>query len=484
MRTGGKSRLIYRRYSNFSIESIPAQFTGDVDFGKRCSCTIARNADLLWRTYLQVTLPALTGGIIHSGVRWVDKVGHALIQSYWIDIGGQRVDTQYGEWLEIWNSLTMPATKLHGYNKMIGHVTQLHTDATLSSYTLYIPLLFWFCQNIGLALPLVSLQNHNVTISVQLAPLSALIIQANPADVFTGSIVNACLYVDQIYCDIDERRRFATARQQMLITQLQIGSSQTLTIPTNNLPINLNHPCKCLIFVAQKAECVAANVNQQFNFTDTLQIRDTTALFDESIDNLDAGAIQIVNNVATVAHGPLVSCCLLLNSHQRFDTRTGSYFNYVQPFQHWSNVPSSPGIYAYSFAINPEAAQPSGSTNFSKIDQTVLQCTFSPSLFINAAGSTNQTAQFRLYALNLNILKVSDGRAGVALITLEYTSARAEKHHATQVCGKFVKAHTPVASKQKLARHLLDGNTLIALHTKSLLGNRWMIKKILERGKN
>ncbi len=393
---------------------MPQVFSGTVDFGKRCTCTVARTADLIHRAYLQVTLPALAGLATNSAVRWVDKVGHALIQSYWIDIGGQRIDTQYGEWLEIWNQLTIKAEKVSGYNKMIGHVTALHTDATLAPYTLYIPLTFWFCQNIGLSLPLVSLQSHIVSIGVQFAPLSSLIIQANPLDIFNGSLVNASLALDMLYCDVDERRRFAGAQQQMLITQLQTSGSQTLKTTASNMPLSLNHPCKFLVFVAQKSECVAPNINQTFNYTDTLQIRTTTTTFDDTVDNLDAGEIQSLGTVKAIAVGPLSSCCLTLNSYPRFTTRAGTYFNLVQPYQHFTSIPTSPGIYAYSFAVNPESAQPSGSTNFSKIDQAVLQCTFSPTLFLSTISATTvQSAQFRLYAVNVNILKFHQGYGGV-----------------------------------------------------------------------
>ena len=172
-------KLVYRRYTNFAIESIPQTFSGNVDFGKRVTCTIARNGDLINRIYLEVTLPqvattASSSATSVSRVRWVDRVGHALIDSYELLIGGQSIDKQYGEWLEIWTQLSLAPGKLGAYNRMIGHTTALHSDATVNEYTMFIPLQFWFCRNAGLSLPLIALQYHDIKINVQFNPLSAL----------------------------------------------------------------------------------------------------------------------------------------------------------------------------------------------------------------------------------------------------------------------------------------------------------------------
>lgn len=146
-------KMVYRRYTNFGMESISQQFSGSPDFGRRVTCTIARTGDLLNRVYVQATLPKLNSSLGSPGrVRWVDKVGHALIDSYELRIGGQSIDKQYGEWLEIWNQLTLPEAKVMGYNRMIGHVNSLHYDATADDYTVYVPLQFWFCRNPGLSL--------------------------------------------------------------------------------------------------------------------------------------------------------------------------------------------------------------------------------------------------------------------------------------------------------------------------------------------
>jgi Major capsid protein N-terminus len=181
-------KVSYRRHTNFAMESIEQTFSGQADFGRRVTCTISRNGDLCYRTYLQVTLPeinqsmAATGSAVYA--RWLDFIGEQLIAQVEVEIGGQRIDRQYGDWMHIWNQLTLSSEQLRGYFKMIGNTTQLTyiTDPTFAAVsgpcaaaggpaqvcaprnalpetTLYIPLLFWFNRNPGLALPLIALKS-------------------------------------------------------------------------------------------------------------------------------------------------------------------------------------------------------------------------------------------------------------------------------------------------------------------------------------
>ena len=231
-------KVVYKRYTNFAMESVPQPLTGNVDFGQRFSAVISRNVgDLAHKSLLQLTIPVLTSAQTALGtVRWVDKLGHAIIDWYELVIGGTTIDHQYGEWLEIYSQLTLPPSKLPAYNRMIGHTTTLLSSATTSSAILYIPLQFFFCQTPGLALPLVSLQYHDVRINFQLKPLEELIIQTNPIDVFQGSIVDATLYVDYIYLDVQERQQFAARRHEYLITQVQYNGAEPVIQTTTTNP--------------------------------------------------------------------------------------------------------------------------------------------------------------------------------------------------------------------------------------------------------
>ena len=193
-------KVSYRRHTNFAMESIEQTFSGQADFGRRVTCTMSRNGDLAYRTYLQVVLPEINqrmnqsngstnggqaGGANGTGVyaRWLDYIGEQLISQVEVEIGGQRIDRQYGDWMHIWNQLTMSSEQQRGYFKMIGNTTQLTfiTDPSFSDVdgpcdsnaprqvcaprnalpetTLYVPLQFWFCTNPGLALPLIALKS-------------------------------------------------------------------------------------------------------------------------------------------------------------------------------------------------------------------------------------------------------------------------------------------------------------------------------------
>ena len=135
-------KVTYRRHTNFAMESIEQTFNGQADFGRRVTCTISRNGDLAYRTYLQVTLPEINQamssnlnqptnpGSTNQGdrgvfARWLDCPGEQLISQVEVEIGGQRIDRQYGDWMHIWNQLTLSAEQERGYHKMIGNTTQI-----------------------------------------------------------------------------------------------------------------------------------------------------------------------------------------------------------------------------------------------------------------------------------------------------------------------------------------------------------------------
>ena len=140
-------KVVYRRHTNFSMESIEQTFNGSADFGKRVTCTISRNGDLLSRVYLQVTIPKVDATATGAKFRWLNYLGHNLIKYAEVEIGGQRIDKHYGDWMHIWNELTQTEGKKVGYQNMIGNVptlTQVVTEGLVPEIDLYIPLEFWF----------------------------------------------------------------------------------------------------------------------------------------------------------------------------------------------------------------------------------------------------------------------------------------------------------------------------------------------------
>jgi hypothetical protein len=351
-------KTVYRRHTNFSMQCIQQHFDGAVDFGQKATCTVSRNGDLVHKTFLSVELPALDD----PNSSWVRNVGHFMIKEVRIEIGGQLIDKHYGDWLNIWNELTQTAEKAAGYDRMIG----AHLGS--AGATLYIPLQFWFCRNKGLALPLIALQYHEVKITVEFR---------NAGECYVGTattphIKNASLYLDYIFLDTDERRKFAQSAHEYLIEQLQYSSEESSNVAHINSHLTFNHPCKELIWV--------------FHTEDREKAKEW---YDYSLDGN--------------GQQPLDEATLLLNGHERFQKMKAEYFNLVQPYHHHTAVPSA-GIYVYSFALHPEEHQPSGTLNMSRIDSATLV------LSTRIQGSY----KLRVYATNYNVLRIVSGMGGLS----------------------------------------------------------------------
>jgi hypothetical protein len=317
-------KVTYRRHTNFAMESIEQTFNGQADFGRRVTCTISRNGDLAYRTYLQVTLPEINQQMANTNqsdvyARWLDFPGEQLISQVEVEIGGQRIDRQYGDWMHIWNQLTLSAEQERGYHQMIGNTTALTyiTDPSfndvdgpcestaprqvcaprnaLPETTLYIPFQFWYCRNPGLALPLIALQYHEVKINLDIRPTDECLWAVSSLDCGAGtnnlkvstayaqSLVAASLYVDYVFLDTDERRRMAQNPHEYLIEQLQFTGDESVGSSSNKIKLNFNHPCKELIWVVQPDEnvdyCASLECSenlykllgaQPFNYTDAV----------------------------------------------------------------------------------------------------------------------------------------------------------------------------------------------------------------------
>ncbi len=465
-------KQLYRRHSNFAMESIEQTFNGVGNFGKRVQCTISRNGDLITRVYVQVTLPAIDSSIFANtttsngsspSFSWVPYLGQYMIDNVYVEIGGQQIDKHYGEWLHIWNELTLPTGKQLAYLNMVNGyggallnpnqacsqcVTEIDASGafalaclnpTLANFgddcalgpntvvnadmdqgpipitscipeqTLYIPLEFWFNRHTGLALPLIALQYHEVKINVEFEQLQYLCNVngvTTPQNVLNAvankGLVACSLYVDYIYLDTEERRRFAQVAHEYLIEQLQFTGTESVTSTSNKIQLSFNHPCKELIWVVQNPSYVDcyAKTNAPWRYTDSK-----------------------LGNPTMVAK-------IQLNGQDRFTEREGSYFNFVQPYQHHTNTPAT-GINVYSFALKPEDLQPSGSCNFSRIDNAVLNMTLTPATFktyietypktdfpssgwADTATSNQSSANVNVYATNYNVLRIMSGMGGLA----------------------------------------------------------------------
>ena len=450
-------KVVYRRHTNFSVESIEQTFNGTADFGKKVSATIARNGDLIHRVLLEVQLASITS-VDTFTFKWVSWLGERLLKYIDIEIGGQRIDRHYGEWLHIWNQLTLPVGQEVAYKEMVGHTYSMlnpvnaivdGSGSATPANTLYIPLQFWFCRNPGLALPLIALQYHEVKINIEFNELSDCLMKygysTSGSDVaysqesisLTNVMESSSLWVDYIYLDTDERRRFAQLSHEYLIEQLQYPGEETIAVTSNKIKLAFNHPVKEIVWVVQRQDNIDAK--QYFNYTtaydSTVLSQDNTSgnellnLVVDSIETTGSDGLQKISDRIDMGE----NCCsvakLQLNGQDRFAERDGKYFNYVQPYYHHTRTPA-PGINVYSFGLKPEEHQPSGTCNFSRIDNANLFITVDTNTLHSAppqivdstkyiiedttASGSQTNAKIRIYAVNYNVLRIMSGMGGLA----------------------------------------------------------------------
>lgn len=427
-------KLVYRRHTNFSMETIEQTFNGSADFGKKVTCTLSRNGDLVHKIWLAVTLKRVDVPA-NCSFRWLNWLGHLMINYVEFEIGGQKIDKQYGEWMHIYSELTVKSGHASGYNSMIGNVPQLTNivnGGTSSSFTpsmtLYVPLQFYFCRNPGLSVPLVALQYHEVKINVEFRPVSECIFQSGTNSVVPPSMDSAFLLVDYVFLDSDERRRFAQISHEYLITQIQFTGDESATSETQKFKLAFNHPTKEIVWASVKDQHVAepganpkgpSSGKQWFNFTTH---EDTTYLTGTGIDpagGFGAPSIALeyalsnlmgsnqsydLSRFTTAAMNPTKNAKLVLNGHDRFASRDGRWFNLAVPYACHENTPPL-GINVYSFALKPEEHQPSGSINLSRIDTCALHMNFE---------ANSLPCKVKIYAVSYNILRIMSGMGGLA----------------------------------------------------------------------
>ena len=477
-------KLVYRRHTNFSMESIKQTFDGDANFGGNVTATISRNGDLVHRMYLEhsATFTHIVSNN-NNNINLVERYGDSLIKECEIEIGGQRIDRHTSMWNRVYSDLTefnpsghFAADQMIEVNDIIGGngtLSQLmkgngyglntgayHTSAdrfgmktditTINGFTyfsqfggadvssiavnkIFIPLNFWFNRNPGLALPLIALQYHEVKIKMTFEESSNLaresLSTADTVSAFhwhatpitsaavTVSPANFNLWCDYIYLDTDERRRFAQVSHEYLIDQVQIQNT-TISQATEKIELNFNHPVKELIWTMRNE-----TIGQSAHTGGRHQIPAV------NLGDSSSGPTSIDEIGGTWK--------LKLNGHDRFKQRDTKYFSRTQVWQHHTgyggvpsigyiheaagNVPnsgeavSSDSILVYSFALKPEEHQPSGTCNFSRIDNAELIGTELKVAGVNVGDTTNATSvSLTIFAVNYNVLRIMSGMGGLA----------------------------------------------------------------------
>jgi hypothetical protein len=388
-------KTVFRRHTNFSLETIETVFSNTVNFGQKVNCIIPSKGDLISNIYIKINLKELPQDCnCNINSYWINSIGHALLSEIELKIGGLLIDRHYSEWMEVWGELTQNEEKRAGYFEMIGKITDglstINKEKFKGPLQLYVPLNFWFCRNIGVALPLIALQYHDVELSIKIRPFDECYITSDGSKLECGDYLSMCILIDYVYLDTSERKQFAQNSHEYLIEQIQYNINTVTTGSSINIPITFNHPVKEIIWFLRrtdvkdvlKNDCneIISYGNDWFNFSDTI------------------GTIHGFNDTFDKA-------TLQMNGSSRFSPQSADYFRLLQTYIRHSRVPSKQ-IYVYSFALRPEEYQPTGSCNYSRIDNSILNLTF----------NSNNTVEYNshVFATNYNVLRIKGGMAGLA----------------------------------------------------------------------
>lgn len=372
-------KSVYKRHTNFAIEPIKQIFTESPDFGKRVTCIIDKKADLLSDIMLELELPALK-----TYVSWTNNIGCFIIDWVELQFGGEPIDRITGDLLDIFMDITTPSGKKQPLYDMIGKYSTFNNNTQTEALKLLIPIPFWFCRSIEKALPLISMQYTDIKLVFQFKPFDKCWYKLSNGETpsSTPSITKANLICNFIYLDVFERTKFAKEKNhEYLIEQFQSlnGFQLAQNLINANVRLFFNHNIKELYWTYRTD--VATSNNDYNNYA--------------NVTNYGTSNELIV--------APFNEMNLRFNGNDRFEKLAETFFRLYQPYKHHSSG-TNDYIYMYSFALTPEDTQPSGTCNFSKLDNITLNLDCSASI---PSGIIN------VYAINYNILRIQNGMSGL-----------------------------------------------------------------------
>jgi Large eukaryotic DNA virus major capsid protein/Major capsid protein N-terminus len=414
-------QAVYKRHTNFAMEAIQQTVNGTAGSNARVSVTIARNGDLvgdMWLS-LQPSTYVVTTDNVNFDTCWIAERAVSAVE---LTIGGQRIDKHYQTWWRLYAEVFLGESDKIAYGKMTSSpITNASQTSTVAPARVYLPLLFFFNRNPGLFLPLIALQYHEVRLDFDLTG-------------YYGNYFNDFqVWANYVYLDTEERRRFAQKGHEYLIEQVQHTGGDTVVADGSAKLVRLsfNHPVKELIWCYQNGSATSSTIlNAMWNFstgTGNVQATVTSNLVSigaalphlvgcpvlysngnssstSNVSWIEDGLPLTGSGASNYDVGPLASFKLILNGQDRFKEQLGKYFNQYVPFRYHTGTPYV-GIYCYSFALQPEEHQPTGTCNFSRIDNAQVSV---------ALKSGSVAAQQKLFAVNYNILRIQSGMGGLA----------------------------------------------------------------------
>lgn len=391
-------KAVHKRHSNFAKEAVQQTFNGSVGLGKRVTCTLSRNGDLVSNIWLEFDIDTTIDA------SWYPA--EALVKEIELEIGGQKIDRHYSDWFRLYDELFHTAEQKAAYRNMTNVDWDEENGTAGLRRKLYLPLNFFFNKDAGMALPLISLQFHEVKLHITFAD----------SVVGVNALQDVKLYADFVYLDVEERKKFASASHEYLIEQLQFTGDEGHTIlttgtTTKQIRLSFNHPVKYIVWAMKDG-----SKHGIYNLaTDLAKV----------LTPLAGGVVP--KGYYNDSFAPLHSAKLQLNGHDRFSERPGSYFSKVQPMQHCGTQPQA-GVYFYSFALDPKkTTQPTGSCNFSRIDNATLSLTFKKHVdglvstvadaadeFTGDATILDNFKTIKVFCSNWNVLRIMSGMGGLA----------------------------------------------------------------------
>jgi len=376
-------QAVYKRHTNFAMENIEQTVNGTPGADGRVSVTVARNGDLVADMYVEMK----AGDKAATDDAWIAE---RAVKDVELSIGGQRIDKHYQKWWRLYSELYLDESKKANYGKM---TTSAHVGGKI-----FLPLIFFFNRNPGLALPLIALQYHEVRLDFDLSS------DFKSTGVTDGSTFK--VWANYVYLDTEERRRFAQKGHEYLIEQVQHTGTDTVSAGSEvQKRLSYNHPVKELVWCLDNGDDSLRTANAHATVTSNILgvTAESNCLVSSSLAGVPLVAFKGAN-FSEDDNGTLDTFKLVLNGQDRFKEQSGKYFNTVQPFVHHSGSPA-PGVYAYSFALKPEEHQPTGSCNFSRIDNAQVA--------IKAKTGIAETT-LRMFATNYNVLRIQSGMGGLA----------------------------------------------------------------------
>ena len=378
----------YQNYQNFVKDTRRLTFKGNNNFGDTVQMRLDQEAnygDLITNMVLEIDLPDISSLVTTSGkdVGYCNGVGNAMIEYVELKIGGTTIDRQNREWMDIWSSLAIPLGKQSNYKRMIKKFNNdVYITTSFQGGKIYVPLLFWFCQNTNynnstFILPLLSLRNNAIELNIKFKSFNDVITSDDDTLATTTLNIDSMqLLVDYVILEEHERLYYLNnPRQIYLMNQIQY---QQYSVGANTLETNIQlrsfkYPITELFFIFRMD--TATNKKQYFNYTNSL-----TAFGGDT---------------------PLQSARLTFDGSDRIKEMDATYFTQVEPHKVHDNVPDNSQIHCFSFSLQPEnLSQPSGACNFSEIHEAILHLKFKN----NLVAST-----MFVFAINYNVLQTDNG---------------------------------------------------------------------------